>query len=179
MNIKSIKNITGMISKKRFISGLLLIGGVAAGILGANMVAKASEAVVTSNQNRTRSNDFSEVVVPLSSIESEDELINLVLESGTQVLLDDSTGKMYLCYVNEDSQVEIGEIDADSLKELLQQEIDNMDVEQEDFALYGSSDSYIPREYLRGGSSQGRKRLKSEEGRQAIENARKFKQSQR
>ena len=139
--------------------------------------------VVTSNQNRTRSNDFSaqlaEVVVPLSSIESEDELINLVLESGTQVLLDDSTGKMYLCYVNEDSQVEIGEIDADSLKELLQQEIDNMDVEQEDFALYGSSDSYIPREYLRGGSSQGRKRLKSEEGRQAIENARKFKQSQR
>ena len=172
MNIKSIKNITGMISKKRFISGLLLIGGVAAGILGANMVAKASEAVVTSNQNRTRSNDFSaqlaEVVVPLSSIESEDELINLVLESGTQVLLDDSTGKMYLCYVNEDS-----------LKELLQQEIDNMDVEQEDFALYGSSDSYIPREYLRGGSSQGRKRLKSEEGRQAIENARKFKQSQR
>ena len=179
----NIKNMAGMVSKKRFISGLLLIGGVAAGLLGANIIAKANEATVISNQNRMRSNNFTaqlaKIVIPVSSIGSEEDLINLVVQNGTQVLIDEATEKMYLCYVNEDSQVEIAEVDMDSLEEILRQEVDNMDTDEENFALHESRDSYIPREYLRESSSRGRKRLKSEEGRQAIDNARKFKQSQK
>lgn len=182
---------------KNIISGALLIGGLAIGLLGAGAaIAQANQSTDVSDRNKatnlsTRSNDtqyISDLAIPLSEIETEEDLVNLLVESGTQVLIDDSTGQMYLAYVNEDNYIEIVEISEEELSSLIQ-EISLISEEEEavpyDRSVSGDDESIgIPREYWRTTGSESdakknRKRLDSEEGRKAIQEAREYVRNQK
>lgn len=181
---------------KNIVSGALLLGGLAAGLLGANIIAHATQVESRNYKNQdANSNDFSNILIPISEIKNEDMLINLVVEQGTQVLVDDQTGLMYIAYVNETQEIEIAEISEDELANLLQQV--NLILEEEGVALYTNQDDYvqdyeynknneeggyIPQEYWRGSQENkvektDRIRLDSKEGMEAIEKARAYKRN--
>lgn len=112
---------------KNLISGMLLLGGVAAGLLGASKIVKATQVQNEVKQDQKNTNkaedfaNFSHMLVPLSKIESEDMLVKLVIERGTQLFIDDKTQKLYMAYVNESQQVEIVETNAEEINQLLNQ----------------------------------------------------------
>lgn len=182
MRKKDIKK--NIISKKSFISSILLIGGVAAGLISSSIIAKANEAVLPTNRaiENEENEELSNFIVSINDINSEDELIDLVVENGSQILIDDETEKMYLAYVNDSNEIEIVEINENDLQEILQQNVSNINYYEdeeydEDEGVLYEQDSYIPQEYWRGvpEPKSNIKRLDSEEGRQAIEDAKKFK----
>lgn len=170
---------------KNVVSGVLLLGGLAAGIIGAaGMAAHANESSSVDMKRTTRSgnieNDnqnFSEIMIPLSEVETEEDLINLVVENGTQVMIDEESGQIYVAYINENNQVEIAEITQEELGELIDQVnmLSTMNVE----SLIEEQSQEIPQEYWRSVNEEeqkkNRKRLNSEEGKEAVEKARKYK----
>lgn len=170
---------------KNVVSGVLLLGGLAAGVIGAaGMVAHANESSSVDMRRTTRSGDvendnqkFSEIMIPLSEIETEEDLINLVIENGTQVIIDEESGQIYVAYINENNQIEIAEITEEELSELINQVnmISTMDVQ----SLPEEQSQEIPQEYWRSvdekEQNKNRKRLDSEEGKEAVEKARKYK----
>lgn len=169
---------------KNIVSGVLLLGGLAAGLLGANVIAHANESSSVDMKRTTRSgnveNDnqnFSEIMIPLSEIEDEEDLINLVVENGTQVIIDEESGQIYVAYINENNQIEIAEITQEELGELIDQVnmLSTMNAE----SLPEEQVGEIPQEYWRSVNEEeqkkNRKRLNSEEGKEAIEKAREYK----
>lgn len=145
---------------KNVVSGVLLLGGLAAGIIGAaGMVAHANESSsvdmkrTTCSENVENDNQkFSEIKIPLSEVETEEDLINLVVENGTQVIIDEESGQIYVAYVNENNQVEIAEITQEELCELINQVnmFSTMNVE----SLIGEQSQEIPQEYWRSVSRE-------------------------
>lgn len=168
---------------KNIVSGVLLVGGLAAGIVGASIIAHANEATLLNSQKTVRNKSVEDKQNILDNtmpiIETEDDLANLVMENGNQVMVDEETGKMYLAYLNDNNKIEIVEINQDELNDLINQvsRISNTNTDETN----DSQGSYIPREYLRGDNNQGqkmqRKQLNSEEGRQAVERAKQYKKS--
>lgn len=164
---------------KNIVSGVLLVGGLAAGIVGASIIAHANETALLKSQElvRNKSIDNNQNISEMSVVETEEDLAKIVMENGNQVMVDEETGKMYLAYLNDNSKVEIVEITQDELNDLINQvsRISNIERSNEE------QGAYIPREYLRGDNGQEqklqRKRLNSEEGKQAIERARQYKKS--
>lgn len=172
------------ITGKNIITGALLLGGILGGLAGINAMAHATETKSTrSQEGQTRDVefDFQEIMVPVEDISSEEELINLVVEQGTQILFDETTGQLYMVYI-EDNQVLVTEITEDYLVELLQQPMPISETEEDEQLGEGG---YVPPEYWRGESvtttsrpdpnKKQRKRLDSEEGRKAIDDAKKYK----
>lgn len=175
------------ITGKNIITGALLLGGILGGLAGINAMAHATETKSTraqEGQTRDVEFDFQEIMVPVEDISSEEELINLVVEQGTQILIDETTGQLYMVYI-EDDQVLVTEITEDYLVELLQQPMPISETETEEDEQLGEG-GYVPPEYWRGESAtttsrpdpnkKQRKRLDSEEGRKAIDDAKKYKQ---
>ena len=176
-------NILRSIKTKNIISGALVIGGLAAGILSANMIVKATEAQSRSNQSSVN-DTISELLVSIKDIKSEEQLIQLVLENGTQVLFDDGTGAMFIAYVNQSNQVEIAETTEEELIKLIQEA--QAIFEESGAAMYSNQnnteDYKIPEEYYRDNQQnkvekKNRIRLDSEEGRLAVEKARAYKKN--
>lgn len=169
---------------KNIVSGVLLVGGLAVGIVGASIIARASESTSLNAQKTVRNKSVDSKQNALENtmpvLETEEDLAKLVMEKGNQVMVDEETGKMYLAYLNENNKVEIVEVSQDELNDLINQvsRISNIDENND------SQGGYIPREYLRGISNQEqkiekveRKQLNSEEGRQAVERAKQHKKS--
>ncbi len=178
---------------KSIISGTLLLTGIAVGLLSASIVVRADESsdardqnnvrnvsTTSSNTSKNSSQDINEMMIPLSDIETEDDLVNLVTENGTQVILDESTGKMYLAYLNEDNYIEVVEISEEELSSLVQQ-VNLISHEGEEV---DEQDSIgIPQEYWRTTNKDQNKsnikKLDSEDGRKAVEDAREYVRSQK
>lgn len=166
---------------KNIVSGVLLVGGLAAGIVGASIIARASESTSLNAQKTVRNKSVDSKQNALENtmpvLETEEDLAKLVMEKGNQVMVDEETGKMYLAYLNENNKVEIVEVTQDELNDLINQvsRISNIDENID------SQGGYIPREYLRGINNQEqkteRKQLDSEEGRQAVERAKQYNKS--
>lgn len=183
---------------KNIISGALLIGGLAVGFLSANIVAQANQStdvseqnksttLSTRNSNQNSTQDLKEITIPISEIKSEEDLVNLVVENGPQVLLDEPNGKMYLAYVNENNYIEVVEISEEELNSLIQQ-VNLISAEEEGVQEIKSSTQEesvgIPQEYWRTTGSEpttkkNRKQLNSEEGKKAIEEAREYVRNQK
>lgn len=150
-------------SVKNVVNGLLLIGGLSMGFVGAGMISNAKDNSKTLDLQR-RGKEVEE-----NTQLDEEKLTSLIREQGNQLLIDEQTGKMYLAYINESNQVEIVEITEKEYNDLMN---------QAQRISENKEGSYIPREYLRGGettSKKRRKQLKSEEGRKAVEEAKRYK----
>ena len=172
------------ITSKNIITGALLFGGILGGLAGINAMAHATETKSTRTQDGQTKDvefDLQEIMVPTEDISSEEELINLVVEQGTQILIDETTGQLYMVYI-EDDEILVSEITEEYLVELLQQPMPISETEEDEQLGEGG---YIPPEYWRGESTtttnkqesqdKKRKRLDSEEGRKAIDEAKKYK----
>lgn len=160
-------------SIKNAINGVLLIGGLAVGFVGAGMIAEATEIGRTLDMKKTDNNGEN-----TKEFKFKEELTKLVREQGNQVILDEENNKMYLAYLNESNELEIVEITEKEYNDLMNQVqriSENGNTESK------GEGSYIPREYLRGGQAptekKTRKKLNSEEGKQAIESAKQYKKA--
>ncbi len=101
---------------KNILRGAILVGTMVATAIGANLVAHAAEAI---NNKKLPTDDYNTITLPANEIKNEEDLIKAVKEEGTQVVVDDNTGDMYVAFINEDQDVELSDITGDELGELI------------------------------------------------------------
>lgn len=110
------------------LKGALLVGTIAAGVVGVNIIAQAYENKITKDCSEEDpqiiecgviEEDYNTITVPANEIKDEEELEEIVADQGTQIIVDDNTGDMYVAYMNEDDKMEVAEIDENDLNELI------------------------------------------------------------
>lgn len=128
VNSKNDFNIRESKTGKNLISGLLVLGtlGGLAFVVPTTVHADEIDNPVhqpqTTSTNDEQGFDLSELMIPIEDIESEQQLIDLVMEYGPQILFDDVEDQIYIAFYNEENNtVELLAVTEDELIEILAQ----------------------------------------------------------
>lgn len=106
---------------KNIVTGFLLVGGVAAGLIGANIISHASENSSIEDNNIHENEESNEGIVEIAvaEIKDDDELEALVLTEGPQVILDDKDESVTIAFINDNNELQVSEVTSEELGDLI------------------------------------------------------------